>query len=359
MRVAQVLSHIETFAPLGLALSWDNVGLLIGGRDWEVSKAFICLDVTPMAVEQAISANCNIIISHHPLIFRPVKGITNPLYIRLIQHQIAVICLHTNLDVAKLSVNHVLAKKLGLEVLSPLSEESGATSHRITVYCPAEVAERISEAAWTAGAGEIGNYDRCGTRHEVTGYFHAGKGSKPYRENAEGIKELALEFICDSLYLTGVLSAIRKAHPYETPLILHHPLESHNLAYGLGLVCKYPRDYTLAEIADIVRTKLSCPQVKLWLAGKKRDDTIEHIAICGGSGGALLSAAEAKAQLFISGDISYHSFLDSHIPIIDAGHFYTEYPVLDFLAEQLAVIELTCLVMPSEQHDYTVNMQLG
>jgi len=190
------------------------------------------------------------------------------------------------------------------------------------------------------------------------GYFHAGKGSKPYRENLAGTKEMALEFICDSLFLPGVLNAIRQAHPYETPLILHHPLESHNPAYGLGLVCKYPYDHSLAEIAEIVKTKLACPHIKLWLAGNKKDETIKRIAICGGSGGSVLSLAEAKAQLFISGDISYHSFLDSRIPLIDAGHFYTEYPVLDYLAEQLNLIDLSCRIMPKEQHEYAVNMLL-
>jgi dinuclear metal center YbgI/SA1388 family protein len=332
------------------------VGLLIGDRDWEVNKAYICLDVTPNAVTQAITVGCNIIISHHPLIFRPIKGITNPLYIKLIQHNIAVICLHTNLDVAKVSVNHILAQKLGLEVLFPLSEESGAGSHRIVVYCPPEEAERISEAAWEAGAGEIGNYKRCGTRHEVSGYFQAGNGSKPYLANADGIRELALEFICDSMFLPTVLNAIHQAHPYETPLILHQPLTNHNPAYGLGLVGKFPSNLSLAEIAQLTKKKLACSQLKLWLAGSKAEDRIERIAICGGAGGSLLSAAEAKAQLYISGDISYHNFMESRIPIIDAGHFYTEYPVLDYLAEQLAALGLAYEVMPLSRHDYPLNM---
>ncbi|MDD2228023.1 MAG: Nif3-like dinuclear metal center hexameric protein [Candidatus Cloacimonetes bacterium] len=339
MKVSQVLEHIEHFAPLGLALSWDNVGLLLGDKNWEVSKALICLDVTPNAVDVAINSKCDIIISHHPLIFRPLKSIVNPLYIKLIQQQIAVICLHTNLDVAKVSVNHILAKRLGLEVLYSLSEESGATSHHIQTYCPPDAAERICEAALKAVAG--GCQSSVCTVH-----------------NAEGITETSLEFSCDSFSLSGVLHAIRFAHPYETPLIIHHPLESRNPAFGLGLVCRYPESHSLAEIALVVKQQLACPQIKLWLAGKKPEDKIDRIAICGGSGASLLSAANAKAQLFISGDISYHNFLDSHIPIIDAGHFYTEYPVLDFLSEQLNALALPNKIMPMQEHEYAINMEL-
>ncbi|GAB1468237.1 Nif3-like dinuclear metal center hexameric protein [Candidatus Cloacimonadota bacterium] len=359
MKVSQVLEHIECFAPLGLALNWDNVGLLLGDRDWEVSKALICLDVTPNAVDIAIKGKCDIIISHHPLIFRSVKSIVNPLYIKLIQQQIAVICLHTNLDVAKISVNHILANKLGLEVLSPLSVESGAISHHVQTYCPPETAKRICEAAWQAGAGEVGNYSRCATAYDVQGYFVAGSGSNPFSDGSSGIKETSLEFSCDSFLLVAVINAIRSAHPYETPLITHHPLENHNPAFGLGLVCKYPQSRSLAEIAKVVNQQLACPQLKLWLAGKQAEDKIERIAVCGGSGASLLSAAEAKAQLFISGDISYHSFLDSRIPIIDAGHFYTEYPVLDFLTEQLNKIALPNQIMPMQDHEYSINMHLG
>lgn len=354
MKVAQVLAHIETFAPLGLALSWDNVGLLIGERDWEVSKAFICLDVSPNAVEEAIRNGCDLILSHHPLIFRPIKGINNPLYLKLIMNHIAVICLHTNLDVAQHSVNHVLAEKLELYVVDTLSSESGAKYHSITVYTPPQASASICEAAWAAGAGRIGDFHHCSDSHPVEGSYQAGSKQMEATTNAQ---ETALHFMCDSMFLAGVLRAISSVHPYTTPLIIQHPVENVNPAYGLGLVGEYPQAISIAELTRKVRRNLSCPQLKLWLAGHAPEHKVQRIAICGGSGGSLLSQACAKAELFISGDISYHSFLDSSIPLIDAGHFYTEYPVLTYLHEQLAKIALPALVMDMAAHEYSQNLR--
>lgn len=353
MKVSEVLAHIESFAPLGLALSWDNVGLLIGERDWEVSQALVCLDVSANAVEEAIRLGCDLIISHHPLIFRPIKGINNPLHIKLIMNHIAVICLHTNLDVAQHGVNHVLAAKLELEVMDTLSNENGSVSHSITVYAPHEASAAISEAAWKAGAGRIGEYQNCSDRHTVEGTYRL---ATEQQQELSRVSEVALHFICDSMFLSAVIRAIKSVHPYHTPLIMQHPVENVNPAYGLGLVTKLEQPLSLHEVALLVRTKLSCPQLKLWLAGRKAEEKVQRIALCGGSGGSLLSNAAAKAELFISGDISYHSFLDSSIPIIDAGHFYTEYPALDYLQSQLTQLGLATELMPMAAHEYHQNL---
>jgi dinuclear metal center YbgI/SA1388 family protein len=357
MKIAEILRQMDSIAPLGLALSWDNVGLLIGQTDWEANKALITLDVTPQAVSEAIQTDCRLIVSHHPLIFKPIKSINNPLYIKLIQHGIAVICLHTNLDVAARNVNHLLAEKLGLQLIEPLSTETGSTSHNITVYCPPEATERIRQAAWQAGAGRYGDYSNCASQSEVTGYFSPGSSSQPYCNGTTGCPELALQFVCDSMYLGAVISAIASAHPYETPLITHHPLQSVNPAYGLGLVGSFGEELSLGDIAEIVKVNLNCPQLKLWLAGHGEEHKVTRIAVCGGSGASVLGIAERKAELFISGDIGYHSFLDSRIPIIDAGHFYTEYPVLCYIEEQLTSLGIACSVLDMSAHEYSRNMQ--
>jgi len=259
--------HIESFAPLCLALEWDNVGLLIGQGDWEANKVYICLDVTPNAVEAAMEAGCKLILSHHPLIFTALKSINDPLVIKLIQHKIAVICLHTNLDVAAYSVNHALADALGLEVMGKLSDENGSESY--------------------------------------------------------------------------------------------YPVENTNPANDLGLLCSPPQDLTLRQLAQLVESKLLCPQLKLWTAGKGLNEPIQRIAICGGSGGSLLALAQAKADVYISGDISYHTYLDSSIPIIDAGHYYTEYPILHFLAKKMDELQLDSRIMQINEHEYALNMRLG
>ena len=359
MKISQIMKHIEAFAPLGLALNWDNVGLQIGDKDWDVSSVLVSLDVTPIAVERAISSGCQLILSHHPLIFRPIKSIVHPLHIRLIQHQIAVISLHTNLDVARQSVNHALAERLGLQVLESLSSETGAKNHHIVVDCSPEAVDRVCEAAWQAGAGTIGNYYRCGTRHGVQANFSPGAKANPYAtvDNGSTKAEMALEFMCDSFCLQIVLAAIIRVHPYETPALYHFPVDSPNPAYGLGLVCKDTEAGSLAELAERVKTRLNCPQLKLWTAGLEGKTPIGRIAVCGGSGASLLAAAEAKAQLYISGDIGYHNFLDSRIPIIDAGHFYTEYPALDLLKGKMQELGISSLILAQQEHEYFRNMQ--
>lgn len=360
MKVSEILAKIEDFAPLGLAMNWDNVGLLLGNRNWEVKRALISLDVCPQTVEKAISTGCNLILSHHPLFLRPLKTLTDPLLLSLVQHNIAVISLHTNLDTAKRSVNHLLAEKLGLEVLEKLSPECGAKNYSIFVAVPENFVDKVCNAAWNAGAGKIGNYQHCASSHPVQGCFKPEAGARPFTEISEGVwtAETRLNFACDSFTLSAVLEAIRKAHPYESPALDFFPVENTNPSYGLGLICKYARDYSLSELAEMVKERLNSPQVKLWTAGKSSHTKISRIAICGGSGHSFLAAAEAKAELFITGDISYHSFLESRIPIIDAGHFYTEYPVLEYLEAKMQELGIESSVLPMAEHSYSQGMQV-
>ncbi len=355
MQIKEIMKAVETFAPMALAMTWDNVGLMVGQRDWEVSKAYVTLDVTPTAVEDAIDHGCQLILSHHPLIFKAQKSISDPLIIRLIQAQVAVISLHTNFDVAEDSVTHALARALGFTACARLSDESGAGYHHLVVYCPAGYEDKVCEAAWSAGAGKIGNYYNCATRHAVEGYFRAGEGYKPFTAMPEGssVPETALEFMCDSFRLNSVLNAIKAAHPYETPALYHFPVSGANPAYGLGLVCQPQQELDLQQLARLVKGRLGCPHTKLWTAGKALNTPITRIAICGGSGGTLLGLASAKAEVFISGDISYHTFLDSRIPIIDAGHFYTEYPALQLLGSFVESLGLESRQMEPEKHEYS------
>lgn len=251
MTISSILEHLERYAPRELAQDWDNVGLLIGEQNRIVSKVLISLDATANTVDYAISEGFDLILSHHPLIFRPLKSITNPIILKLIEHRISLIAMHTNFDAALGGVNHALAEVLDLSILEPLGDSK------------------------------------------------------------EG---------------------------------------------AIGLVCSNSIPQTLDEIAVNVQTKLNCPSTKLWTAGTKPDRMITRIAICGGAGGSAISFAERKAELLISGDISYHSFLDSKIPIIDAGHFYTEYPALSSLQKSLSSIGIKCRILPSQLHEWVQYM---
>lgn len=351
MLVREILIHLEHFAPLALAMSWDNCGLLLGDPSADVDKVYIALDVTPRTVELAIEAGAQLILSHHPLIFRPLARITDPVLLRLLEQRIAVISLHTNLDVAPGGVNHALADALGLHVIEHLSPETGDTWNHLSVSVPADHAEALKRAVFAAGAGLIGLYDSCSTLHPLQGSFRALPGSDPFikGEGIQAVEELELEFMVDGSKLGAVLRAIESTHPYQTPALYHFPVANRNPAYGLGLICTPAQPINLLSLKELCRERLSCPEPKLWTAGQDPRILIDRIAICGGSGGSLISAASAKAQVYISGDFSYHSLMDSRIPLIDAGHFHTEYPVLNVLAKRMGDMGLDSVVMPMEE----------
>jgi putative NIF3 family GTP cyclohydrolase 1 type 2 len=161
--VQDICNLMQELAPTGLALPWDNVSLQLGDKNWQVEKLLLTLDVTPAAVEKAIQNQVDCIVSHHPLVFKPLKQFTDPLLLKLAAHQIAVYSAHTNLDAAPQGVNFCLARKLGLQNLEPLSAETGCEWLHVSVYVPQSHLIQVREAVAEAGAGIIGNYDHCAT----------------------------------------------------------------------------------------------------------------------------------------------------------------------------------------------------
>lgn len=357
MLISELMKYLDSRAPLRTAEGWDNVGLLVGDPQRVANKALVAMDVTPAAARKALEAGADLIVSHHPLIFNPLKQISDPLLLTLIENKIAVICLHTNLDVAPGGVNQALADALGLEVTGQLSQETGSKWHHVVASVPAEQAWKVAEAAFAAGAGRIGNYASCSTRHQVSGTFLPLDGAKPFTPGAQSgklseVDEAELEFMADDFTLPGVLAAINASHPYETPLIYHFPVANANPAYALGLLGKFPGQPNLEEIAGLVKERLRCPHPILWRAEREPGFRPRRIAVCGGAGASLLSQAQRGADLYITGDLGYHRLLDSTIPLIDAGHFHTEFPVLERLAAWLSGQGLASFVLPQEEHDY-------
>ncbi len=357
MLIAEFMRFIETFAPLSLALDWDNSGLQVGDPKREVTRVLISLDATPNTADKAIELGADLILTHHPLLFRPLKQLTDPLLLKLIEHKIAVVSLHTNLDTASYSVNHALADKLGLIPLRHLQPETGNRWQHLSVLVPPASADGVAQAALAAGAGRIGNYDSCFSRHDAQGSFRPLPGANPHSQapDAAGITttaETELEFMVDSGVLTAVLRAIRASHPYETPLFYHHPVSDPNPAYGLGLVCRWEQPLSLKQIAELARERLQCPHPRLWTAGRDLDFQPASVAICGGAGASILGSAGREADLAITGDIGYHSLLESPLPILDAGHFYTEFPVLYWLKGRLEQRGIPCSVLPMAEHEY-------
>lgn len=360
-KVNEIVGFLNSYANPGLAYSWDNVGFQIGDANQDVNKILLTLDVTENAIDKAMDEKCNLIISHHPFIFKPIKKITNPFYLKLIKNDISVYCAHTNLDVVKGGVNSALAKILGLEIIEFISEESGSNLVQIAVHIPKENVDDVVKAVIKAGACRVGNYSECLTKIESNTQFKAKNGSNPAIGEVEKLEEVSgvkLEFFTESIILQKVLQAMEKAHPYETPAYAIYP-QPKSLNYGLGVIGNLENPISMKNFAALVKTKLGAPKVALWPANIDPESLIQKIAVCGGSGSSLINKLHSRADLFVSADFTYHTVLDSKIPLIDAGHFYTEYPVLDILESLLQPFECEIVKLTPNQHEISklINIQ--
>ncbi len=354
IKVSNIVVHINKIADPALAYEWDNVGFQLGDGNHEVKKILLTLDVTENAINKAISENVDLIISHHPFIFRPISKITNPLYLKLIKNDISVFCAHTNLDVVKKGVNSALAEKLDLQNIEFLTTESGASVYQVAVYVPSDSMVNVADAVFASDAGIIGNYDNCMNDYEVSGQFKPQEGSNPIlgtQGKLEKVVERKLEFFVDSFKLDKVIEAMKKAHPYETPAYSVNLQSKPNENYGLGMLGELQQEMALEDFAKTVKKSLRAPFIKLWKAGKSAKTKVKKIAICGGSGTSLISKVYRKADVFVSADFTYHTVLDSRIPLIDAGHFYTENPVLENLREMLSEFNLEIIELKANEHE--------
>ena len=352
--VSEIVSHLHKIAHPGLAFEWDNVGFQLGDGNQEVEKILLTLDVTQNAINKAIKENVDLIISHHPFIFKPIKKITNPLYLKLIKNDIAVFSAHTNLDVIKKGVNSALADKLNLQNVEFLTSESGASVYHVAVYVPSSNMLEVANALFAAGAGVIGNYTNCMNDYEVSGQFKPVEGSNPVLgeyDKLEKIVERKLEFFVDSFKLSKVIETMKKVHPYETPAYTVQLQEKPNINYGLGMLGELNNEMVLEDFTKFVKDKLNAPFVKLWPADKLKTSPIKKVAICGGSGSSLISKVYGKADVFVSGEFCYHTILESRVPLIEAGHFYTENPVLENLREMLQKFELEIVKFTADEHE--------
>jgi dinuclear metal center YbgI/SA1388 family protein len=359
MFVSELLTLLNKLAPPGLASSWDNVGLQIGSPEWQVGKILLTLDVTPSVVDYAVKHKFGFIITHHPFIFRPISSVTRPDILALVEHKIAVLAIHTSLDVVPDGVNYALAEILGLNVTGTLSEEIGSQWFHGSVTVPPLYLDKLAEAIHSAGAGRIGLYEKCSTRRMIIGTFRPLDGSHTFLGKPgqyTQVDEVELEFMVDSFNLTAVKAAIANAHPYETPAVWFTEVENANPSYGLGLVGILPKAEKLNAFAEKAKVKLHAPYVQLWTAGKEKGTLVKTVAVCGGAGGSLISKAANVADVFVTGDINYHAMLESRIPLINAGHFYTEFPVLDKLNKILKQKKIASSVYPLSKHDINNNL---
>ncbi len=342
MMIRELINYLEEWAPRGAAWERDNVGLMVGTEKSEVKKIFLCLELNPKALDEAIRQKCNLIITHHPFIFRPIKKINysrdtkSELLRLLIKNDISLYSAHTNLDFTVDGVSYSLARKLGLKNIKFLKNEE-ANQFKLVVFVPSNKVQSVADAMFEAGAGEIGNYSKCSFSSGGTGTFEGDENSNPAigkKESFEEVEEIRLEVLVHSWKLNSVIKALLKAHPYEEPAYDIYPLKNKNVNYGYGAIGQLDKSLSRKEFLDLVVKKLNCKNLR-YTENKGR---IRNVAVCGGAGADLINdAIRANADAFVTADIKYHDFEEANgkILLVDAGHYETEVHILDVLKKRI------------------------
>lgn len=340
MQVSDITSCLETIAPLYYQENYDNSGLLTGYSEQKITNALISIDCTEEVVEEAIQKNCNLIISHHPIIFSGLKKLNGKNYIertiiKAIKNDIAIYAIHTNLDNAHNGVNAKICEKLGLINSKILSPKSGLLKKLIT-FCPTEHVDKVRDALFTAGAGHIGDYDCCSYNTNGTGSFRGLENSKPFvgevnKQHFES--EVKIETIFPVHIQNKLIKALLSAHPYEEVAFDIIPLENKHHRIGAGMIGELAIPIDEITFLQQLKKQLSVSCIRYTQLLNKK---IEKIAVCGGSGSFLLHEAIAqKADVFITADFKYHQFFDAEnrIVIADIGHYESEQFTKDLIFE--------------------------
>lgn len=325
-----IFKLIESWAPKNYAYDWDNIGLQVGSYNKPVKKIMITLDVLEPVVDEAIANGVDLIIAHHPLLFKPLKLLNidhwrGRIIKKLIQHDISVYAAHTNLDVAEGGVNDMLSDLLELvdkEILTDVNQES---LFKIAVFTPETHVENVVDAISKEGAGHIGKYSHCTFQSIGTGTFMPLEGTTPFigqQNQLERVNETKIETIVSESILQKVINSMITAHPYEEVAYDVYPLQNPGKKYGIGRVGSLPEALTLRDFAKKVKGAYNMSHVRVIGELTKK---VKRVAVLGGSGEKYLyPAVQKKADVYITGDMTFHQAqeaLEMGLAVIDAGHY--------------------------------------
>ena len=360
MTITQVIKYIESIAPACYQESYDNSGVLVGKPEAELKKGLICLDVTQAVMEEAINTGCNLIISHHPLIFNPLKKIIGGnlcenLIIQAIKNDVVIYAVHTNLDNVLCGVNQRFAEKLALKntrILQPTQHNL----YKLITYIPVKYAEAVRNALFEAGAGEIGNYKSCSYNAEGYGTFQANDHANPFvgkKNEVHQEKEIRTEVIFPVHLKRQIINALTENHPYEEPAFDLVPLANTNQTVGAGMIGELETAMNEQDFLQFLKKQLQLSCLK---HGKLSGKIVKTVALCGGSGGFLIpEAIKQKADIFISSELKHNHFIDSAEAILltDIGHFESEIQTKYLLYEILIKKFSTFAVSLKEENPIT------
>jgi dinuclear metal center YbgI/SA1388 family protein len=339
-----LLEYLEQFAPLDLAADWDNVGLLLGDRAAEVERILTCLTVTPDVAAEAVEAGAQLIVTHHPVLFRTVKRLTSAtsegrMLLSLIRAGVAVYCPHTAFDNARGGINELLARRLALADIVPLRRREGPPQFKVVVFVPEADLQRVADALFAAGAGNIGQYSQCSFRLNGTGTFFGSDATNPtigQKGRREEVGEWRLEAVCPESSVEQVVAAVRRAHSYEEPAYDVYPQRPAPATLGEGRLGRLPQAIPLDELARRVKADLNAPLVQVVGAAAR---PVERVAIvCGAGGEFLADAVRARADVLLTGEMRFHDYLAAQaqgLSLVLPGHYATERCGVEDLATQL------------------------
>ena len=342
-KIKDVISYLETIAPLAYQESYDNSGLLTGNKQDTIEGVIITLDCTEAIVQEAIDKGCNLIVSHHPIIFSGLKKITGGNYVErtiilAIKNNIAIYAIHTNLDNVISGVNFQFAKRLGLTNISILNKKQN-TINKLVSFVPLDKKEEVLNALYKAGAGSIGNYTECSFSLEGEGMFTPNDESNPTigtKGKPEKVKESRIEVLVPSHQVHIIVSALKSTHPYEEVAYYITATENINQELGAGLIGELEEKISSQEFLNHLKKTMNLEVIKYT---KEYKGTIKKIAICGGSGSFLLGAAKSNnADVYVSADFKYHEYFDAEnqLMICDIGHYESEVATKDLLYDILS-----------------------
>ena len=344
MKLHQITRHLEHLAPVKLQEAYDNSGLITGSPDMEITGILVSLDCTEAIIEEALSQNCNMVVSHHPVIFKGLKSLTGKNYVertvlKAIKHDVAIYAIHTNLDnVLRGGVNGKIAQRLGLTNVKILQPKEGMLL-KLAVFVPETHADQVRTALFDAGAGQIGNYDSCSFNSSGVGTFKGDETTNPFAGTQGELhreSEIKVEVVLYNYQLSAVVASMKAVHPYEEVAYDVHPILNTASEIGSGMIgeleAPMAKEYFLNHLKDSMKT----PVVKYTNTNK---EAIKTVAICGGSGSFLIGAAKrSKADAYVTGDIKYHEFFDGEndLMICDIGHYESEQFTIELLGDFLS-----------------------
>jgi len=343
MKVKDVIKSLEELAPQEYAEGFDNTGLLVGDTQTEVSGILVTLDTLEAVVDEAIAANCNLIVSFHPIIFKGLKKITGKTYVervilKAIKNDIAIFAIHTALDNAWNGVNAMICEKLGLKNRNMLIPQEG-TIRKLTTFVPSEKAAEVREALFAAGAGNIGNYSHCSFNNAGMGSFNGNEESNPVvgtKGETHFEAEVQIGVIYQKHLQSNVLNALFQSHPYEEVAYELTTLNNTNQHIGMGMVGEFetpiPETDFLSHLKETFKT--GCVRHSALLQKK-----IKKVAVLGGSGSFAIAAAKAAgANAYVTADLKYHDFFsaENDILLTDVGHYESEQFTKELLVAHLS-----------------------